>query len=381
MRMKQLLTTTFILLTCIFSVQVQAQTNPLDGYIITNDNDTVWGTIDYVSAKRCNGGCLFRKHSESEFKMYHPTEIRGYRLADNGAYYVTKTFPVEDVNTTFFAEYLLKGGVSLYRFSGEVTDYYYLEDEQGTVAVIKDYDVTGLSEQSAREIKESALRPAIRLLSKSQKAGTDLWKWSLSPERLISITREYNETFCQESGDCVQFQNDERQARGEQFSWRVEAGTKFSQMKVDDTISDTRCIPFVGVGVDVVFPRFSHNMTMQMMLNASKWIEKDFWWTTRNALDLRQRIGFTIGLLKSRRVNPYLTGAVFFDELFYEDEVNFGLGATLGVGTSVFLGRHRLDISLAGEYSKILNWNQWDIDGNETSALFRGFNLTVGFVI
>lgn len=93
-----------------------AQMNPKAGYIITNEGDTIHGTINYLSAAKNAQACRFQKQGATDFRTYLPGEIRGYRLADNGIYYVTRTLPVDSVQKTMFAEYMLQGGMSLYRY-------------------------------------------------------------------------------------------------------------------------------------------------------------------------------------------------------------------------------------------------------------------------
>ena len=95
-------------------LQLYAQTNPQEGYIITNENDTVRGTIDYLSDIRNMHICLFKADGEDTYRKYKPGEISGYRLTNNGIFYVTRTFMIGDKEETIFAEFLLQGGVSLY---------------------------------------------------------------------------------------------------------------------------------------------------------------------------------------------------------------------------------------------------------------------------
>ena len=49
--MKRLLFISMLLL-AMMPVQLAAQVNPQKGYIITNDNDTIYGTIDYLTDAR-----------------------------------------------------------------------------------------------------------------------------------------------------------------------------------------------------------------------------------------------------------------------------------------------------------------------------------------
>lgn len=93
-----------------------AQVNPQKGYIITNGNDTIYGTIDYLTDARNVKACLFQKKGENEYKPLSPMDIKGYRLAGDGIYYVSRLFNGGERQELLFAEFLLQGGVSLYQY-------------------------------------------------------------------------------------------------------------------------------------------------------------------------------------------------------------------------------------------------------------------------
>ena len=80
---------TFLLLVVSIALS-QAQNNFKNGYIITNNNDTIWGEIDFrvdeLNAQRCK----FRQDKNSETKIFLPGEIQAYRFSKEGKYYVSK---------------------------------------------------------------------------------------------------------------------------------------------------------------------------------------------------------------------------------------------------------------------------------------------------
>ena len=82
----------FLLLLATMPMQTTAQVNPQKGYVITNGNDTVHGTIDYLTDARNAKECLFQRRGEDAYKSLSPADIRGYRLADDGIYYVSRMF-------------------------------------------------------------------------------------------------------------------------------------------------------------------------------------------------------------------------------------------------------------------------------------------------
>ena len=177
-------------------LQLYAQTNPKPGFIITHANDTVYGTIDYRSDTKNAYECLFKQDGESTYKSYHPEEIIAFRFMDDSIFYVTRTLPVDGVEKTFFAEYLIKGGVSLFHHKENDTDYYYLVDENGSTATIKNDGVMASSPMAVDKAKREKLREASQLLAQSSKALKDLWLKDINSENLTEITREYDMEYC-----------------------------------------------------------------------------------------------------------------------------------------------------------------------------------------
>ena len=81
--------------------------NPVEGYIITNENDTIHGTVDFLTGEENAKACHFRREGETEFRTYGPDDILGYRFLNDSIYYVSRTFPVDGRDTRIFAEYLV----------------------------------------------------------------------------------------------------------------------------------------------------------------------------------------------------------------------------------------------------------------------------------
>lgn len=85
-----------LVLLAIIPIQLTAQVNPQKGYVITCDNDTIHGIIDYLTDARNAKVCLFQKEGEKGYKSLSPTDIKGYRLAGDGIYYVSRMLPIHN---------------------------------------------------------------------------------------------------------------------------------------------------------------------------------------------------------------------------------------------------------------------------------------------
>ena len=269
----------FILTISVYSL-AYAQVNPKQGYIITNEGDTIRGTIDYRSDVRNARECRFAAEGEKEYKTLVPADIKGYRFADNGIYYVTRTFAIDGQEKTFFAEYLLQGGVSLYRHKENDTDYYFLVGEDGRVGTVKNDGVLIATPKEADKAKREALREASQIFAKSSKARNELWLREITAENLTKITRDYDMEYCTSSGDCVQFRYDSKKARSLQVKLRLQAALGLGANSLEPTKNAydkennqtmTALVPQVGIGADFLFPRSNKHWSLQALALLSYW--------------------------------------------------------------------------------------------------------------
>ncbi len=350
------------------SESVCAQMNPVEGYIISNEGDTINGTLDYLSPAKNSKECHFQKEGESEFKIYKPNEIKGYRIKSDGVYYVSRTFPVDNVPTTFFAEYLLKGGVSLYRLDlGRNVDYYFFENEKGEVVQMKSH--TGNLEADLNNEGKN-ITPAFYIFSKSTKVRDELRKSDLSAQDLTRITREYNETYCQESGDCVQFQYDEEKTLSCNLHFMASIGAGMMMLEgLPENIVGYG--PNTGVGMYVTFPRLSNRMSFESRIDYAYYSSSDAYspkWTSFSFTPVMVNYFFC----KEHSVTPYISfGITFGYSAFTSDKYDLTsednrarLYPSIGLGTNIRSGSHIIRLGLYGSYNKGM------IDGNDATVRF-----------
>jgi hypothetical protein len=86
--------------------QVMAQTDFRDGYIINQQNDTVFGKVDYRLDTKNYQLCRFKK--DDQVTEYSPEQINGYGYSND------KYFSSSVIDNSF-AEVLIKGEMSLFR--------------------------------------------------------------------------------------------------------------------------------------------------------------------------------------------------------------------------------------------------------------------------
>lgn len=363
-----------VIIACMAMIQqATAQTNPQPGYIITNENDTIKGTIDYLSDIKNIHACYFCADGAQDFQKYKPGEIKGYRLINNGIFYVTRTFNVGDTEQTIFAEYLLKGGISLYYVRDVHAQYYYWVDENGKVARMA-YDGEKANVPSDENtFRKKRIVEVSQMLGKSPDAQRRLWKTNYSTTDLVDLTREYDETYCTDAGECVQFKFDAKKKYGLKYNFRVEAGVIFNTVRnkhyVGENWIETSCTtPYIGVGADLQIPRFSKSLILETMLTVNKksgseeeidYLQKV---TTMHFeyYDLALQLGLAFRLLPQHRISPFVRGGFALNEMLgiktenmdhykighneQDFRTRLGMGFYIGFGADIVIGSHTIRV-------------------------------------
>lgn len=364
-----------VLLAAMAAGCANAQQNPHKGFILTCNNDTVYGTIDYRSGTKNAQKCIFRAEGSNEYKEYSPGEIKGYRFLNDGVFYVTRTFPVDGTDKTFFAEFMVQGGLSLYRHKEDDRDYYYFEDENGKVAVLKDTNTSFDTGRQEMENKRDNYQDVSQMLGKSPEAVNRLWKSGASPKKLTELTRRYNNEFCTSHGDCILFEYSPEDAKSAQIKFRVEAGVKIGETTATnktEEYSDRKfdaVIPQVGLGMDILFPRFNRNTSLQALLKLGYLSVSDDYEQTSvynrdykvKALDIELQIGAAYSFIPAKRFSPLIRGGFTISNLAGLDTENMNnykisgmssssidVGLYAGIGGEMTVGGHK--VSLTANY-------------------------------
>ena len=125
------------LLPLLFTAVASAQVKYSPGYIITTDDDTIYGEIRERSSFRNSQACIFRESGNEEPKKYLPFDIKAYRILD-GKYYVSKMIPGKEGDQPLFLEFLVKGEASLYVYRDGEKDHFFIEREGQPLVPLKD---------------------------------------------------------------------------------------------------------------------------------------------------------------------------------------------------------------------------------------------------
>ena len=189
-----------VLLFLIPSLQLLAQSNIREGYVITLQGDTLYGEIDFRTSTMNMKRCVFRQKGETTFKTYLPGEISGYRFISNGIYYVSKEVETEDEGKkVLFVEYVLHGNMNLYQLGA---DEMLLEDEDGNLA--KFSIVKAQRSTDKREIRHE-MKDVLIMLNKSPTATNLILAKYKDRENTKAAVKAYVDEVCPD-GFCEAFE-------------------------------------------------------------------------------------------------------------------------------------------------------------------------------
>lgn len=230
----------------LFPNVLMAQQNLREGYVITLSGDTLRGVIDFRTAAINTKKCVFKQNGATTFTTYLPGEIEGYRFTSNGIYYVSKEITMKGKDKEkVFAEYVLHGNMNLYQVG---SDEMVIEDEDGKQA---SFSLNTARDATSADELRAEIGDAIRMLSKSEKAGNMLWKTDKVRSNTEKAVKEYVKEMCPD-GTCESFEYKSKSTPEEDrvmHPW-IKVGFKATQYKFKSYGSITGFSPQISVGAD-----------------------------------------------------------------------------------------------------------------------------------
>ena len=135
-----------------------------------------------------------------------------------------------------FAEYLLQGGVSLYRYYHDDCNYFGFVDDQGKEVVICDDKLN--NDLGAYNNKLQDRRQVVQeinaLMYHDNTIANRLWKMDLTSNDLTELVRRYDEQYCTGQGDCIVFKYDKKKASAVSRRFYVGAGISYASYAAPD---------------------------------------------------------------------------------------------------------------------------------------------------
>jgi len=261
---------------CLVPLYIQAQINLRPGYIITNNNDTIFGSIDFRTAERNVHQCTFKELASGEIQTYTPGEIYAYRFTDDGKFYVTRTITVNEIERKYFLEYVIQGIISLYYLPSDIPRYFF-ETEQGIMVEVSKEDKQVRTEAGSTVIKEDTryIGALTYIFSEDENVQKKIPRTGIGRGILTKLTREYHYAVCTTGEDCIEFEAkpDKRYIR---INFTVQAGIKANKFHFAGYLKDNlgldkmnSATPSLGVELGFKIPRLSRAVSLQLGADVS----------------------------------------------------------------------------------------------------------------
>ena len=374
----------FLLIMVVACLETFGQRNPVDGYIITNQNDTVRGTVDYRTAEENCISCHFKADGEEAVREYLPADIKGYRFLSDGVYYVSRPVEIDGASKQVFVEFIIQGGVSLMQYtSPERDDYFIFVGEDGNEVTVKDDNYWPLSDNAQYLLRQRLIqrRALFQVFGKSAETLDKLCQTPFKAERLAPLVRQYDEAFCSEVTDCVQFVYDQKKSRRLETRLIIEGGMMLGdyveQRYFDHSVLGHR----LCLGVNVHSSRKAPALYYNIMVGISYWemsgwtketivsgslsphVSPSMYWSDKQWLP-ELTLGAEYHFLYKKKHTPFVAAGFYMP--------NFVPGGLYGgIGYEIKAGRHKLRVSAT--YSATVF--------KMSKQRYKQLNATLGFVL
>ena len=260
---------------------VHAQINPRPGYIITNENDTINGYLDFRTGTKNSRKCDFCAETETQYNSYYPNDIKGFRFIEDGKMYISKKIKVNNESADVFLEYLIKGIVNLYSFSNAAEIRYFMESSDGHFIEVYNTAVERADNNMPNGEYNRYKHVGIlnRMFEESEEVKKKVRSTKMNRKNLVELTKSYHYAVCNSMDECIEFES-KSDKKFRKLSWRINGGMSFWQLH-DQILSDngygdsSGSSPSGTVLAELTSERFSNYFGLQMGLGLSHFATKD----------------------------------------------------------------------------------------------------------
>jgi hypothetical protein len=285
----------FFLLSLFLTIEGYSQKDFREGYLITNNSDTLRGLINFSNNSYNSEKCEFKKDESSKPVLYSPMDIKSYLLTGN-RYYVSKTITLNNEEKRVFLEFLVDGIIDLFYYNQGVLEYYFIE-KNGTLIQLNNDHTEVIKDDGTKYIKyTNQYKGALATIFKDTPELTrKIPNAEFGSTSLVKLTKEYHTMVCNDYS-CIDY----TKMKKKDIFCEVDAGVIFSMMGLTSSKNFSKDIkPVLGLNFRVVDNRFNSRLNFLAGVNYSRnTYDQEYQNTLYNPRVKYYNIDLTYGILR-----------------------------------------------------------------------------------
>lgn len=181
-----------------------AQDNYRKGYIITNENDTIYGLLQTRSSRLAGKQCIYKQNEDAVAIRYLPDQIAGYRF-DEGKYFISKTITQFRQEQKVFLEFLIKGKANIYSLDDNEGSRFFIETEKDGFIELSEPEKTITTDSGTFYISKKYRGKLMAIMADYPQLVPVVNETDLQPKPLIHLSKEYQNLVCP-TEECTVFE-------------------------------------------------------------------------------------------------------------------------------------------------------------------------------
>jgi hypothetical protein len=181
-----------------------AQKNYKPGWVVTNKNDTLHGSINLKSNRHNSRMIEFKISKDQSPQTYTPDDIKAFKI-DNSKYYVSREIVLNNIRKKVFLEFLVQGIVDLYFLRENQMDYFFIRKDS-TITLLLNTEKTLVTKYGDTYSGNSNQYIGILtyLFKDSPELKDKIANTGYKNNSLIKLTKDYHNSVCKDYA-CIDY--------------------------------------------------------------------------------------------------------------------------------------------------------------------------------
>lgn len=198
----------FLILALSLANVIEAKSNFKKGYIITLAGDTLYGWIEHQNDISLSKKCVFKRTLDEEALSYNPFDVHSFRFT-NGQYFISKNVIRDEIEESFFLEYLVEGEINLYSLKDRFGVSYFFEKPGDKLVEVRSKSQTKyVGGYKIQEVSKDYIDILNNVFFDEPQIKEKVSDVVLSRKSLIGISKEYHDVACATGQECIVYQKD-----------------------------------------------------------------------------------------------------------------------------------------------------------------------------